>query len=266
MAIGVVTDIQRFSLHDGPGIRTTVFMKGCLLRCAWCHNPEGLASAPEWMSYPGRSPELVGRQITAEEVVAEVLEDRAFYEPEGGVTLSGGEPLQQGEFALNILQGCKRERIHTAIETSLCYDWSRLEAVLDWVDLIVFDFKLADEEAHRRYTGASNSALRSNLARLNATGKPLIARTPLIAGVNDTAEEMERITAELSQLRGLLYYELLPYHPLGNGKYAALGRAVPAFSAPLPATLHRLADIGRTRNLTVLIGGIGAPAHEQLRR
>jgi len=262
MAIGVVTDIQRFSLHDGPGIRTTVFMKGCPLRCTWCHNPEGLAAAPELIFYPGRPPELVGRLITADEVVAEVLEDRIFYEPEGGVTLSGGEPLQQGPFALDILQGCKQEGIHTAIETSLCYDWSRLEAILDWVDLIVFDLKLADEKTHRRYTGVSNSALWSNLSRLNATGKTLIARTPLIAGVNDTAEEMERITAKLSKLRKLLYYELLPYHPLGTGKYAALGRAAPAFSSPSPATLNRLADIGRTRNLTVLISGIGATAHE----
>ncbi|MDR1119050.1 MAG: glycyl-radical enzyme activating protein [Bifidobacteriaceae bacterium] len=297
-AAGVVTDVQRFSLHDGPGIRTTVFFKGCHLRCAWCHNPETLAMAPGLLFYadkclgcqacvaacprgvhafragkheldrercealgecvmrcPAQALALTGRRVTVADVMAEVREDRAFYGAAGGVTLSGGEPVLQGEFAAGLLSACRADGIGAAIETSLCYPWGRLEPLLQWTDLVMFDVKLASPARHRQAVGASNRHVWENLPRLDATGLPLIARTPLIDGVNDDEDGMGQIADQLAQLRHLEYYELLPYHPLGVNKYQALGRPAPRFRPPAPARLARLARIAEQRGLKVLIEG-----------
>ncbi|MDR1011637.1 MAG: glycyl-radical enzyme activating protein [Opitutaceae bacterium] len=314
MPIGIVTDIQRFSLHDGPGIRTTVFLKGCMMRCVWCHNPETIAPGPQLLFYPNKcigcgeclaacpqgnhhfvhmddtnpaAPEyghatkhafsrasctvrgacvkrcpssalqMAGRRMEIADVMAEVLEDRMFYRENGGVTLSGGEPLMQPEFALDILRACKREGLHTAIETTLCYPWSRIRPLLGELDLIMFDIKLADAENHRRHTGVSNRLLFENLDHLNQCGRPLIARTPLIAGINDNENEIMPIARALGRLDNLLYYEFLPYHPLGTGKYEALGCATPAFHAPSRQTLRQLAGTVRAQapNIKIHING-----------
>ncbi|MDR0534482.1 MAG: glycyl-radical enzyme activating protein [Verrucomicrobiales bacterium] len=296
---GIVTDIQRFSLHDGPGIRSTVFLKGCHLHCAWCHNPETIGLSPELLFYAqncigcgecvevcpeqnhhfdsngshriarehcracgicsGRCPasglRIAGKRMKVEGVMAEILEDEAFYHEGGGVTLSGGEPVIQAKFAREILQACRNAGIHTAIETTLCYPWSRLEPLLPALDLVIFDIKAFDSGLHRRYTGADNHWLFKNLALLNRSGKALIARTPLIAGINDSVAEIEKIVAVLKPLRHLLYYEFLPYHPLGTGKYAALGLPAPRLRAPDAETLRLLADTALSAGMKLLING-----------
>jgi len=266
---GVVTDIQRFSLDDGPGIRTTVFLKGCGLRCAWCHNPETWSPRRQLMRGPAcrgcgacasvvpagdaacleRCPtgalDVAGAVMRVDEVLAEVLEDRDFYGADGGVTLSGGEPVRQHAFAAALLAACRRAGVHTAIETGLAYPWARLAALLPALDLVIFDIKLWDAARHRRYTGRTNRQILANARRLGETGIPLIARTPVIAGINDCPREIAAIAEFLRQLPNLIGYELLPCHPLGADKYRALGLAPPAFDAPPPARMAELRAAAR---------------------
>ena len=264
---GLISDIQRFSIHDGPGIRSTVFFKGCNLRCFWCHNPETLALRPELQFYPDRcigcgacleacphgahvlldgqrvfrrdlcqgcgtcaqtcyaqALVLVGKRMTVDEVMAEVLRDRPFYETSGGgVTLSGGEPLLQVEFAAALLARCQAEGLHTAIETAAQVPWERLAKVLPVTDLVMMDIKLMDPVRHREATGADNARILDNARRLAQVGVPLIVRTPIVPGVNDNEADVAAIAAFVAELPHVLYYELLPFHPMAAGKYASLG-------------------------------------------
>ncbi len=175
------------------------------------------------------------------------------------MTLSGGEPLLQTEFARAVLRECRREGIHTAIETTLCYPWARIGDVIEWVDLVMFDVKFFDEQRHTHYTGGSNRRLMENLPQLDRCGKPLIARTPVIADINDSEEEIAQIARLLAPLDNLLHYELLPCHSLGSGKYIAQGRQPPAFSAPTPEKLNHLSAIARAENLRVIAHAPLAP-------
>lgn len=263
---GIVTNIQRFSIHDGPGIRTTVFLKGCDLRCFWCHNPETLRPKPELQVFPdrcigcgecfkrcphgahllidgrrqfrrelcvacGRCAEtcyaealvLAGEYQSVDQVVEEVLRDRVFYETSnGGVTLSGGEPLLQPEFSYAVLERCRQERIHTAIETAANLPWERVASILPVTDLIMIDIKMMDSARHRECTGVSNDRILANAERLGQQSQPLIVRTPVVPGVNDTPEDVAAIAKFVSRLPNLLYYELLPFHPMAKSKYEAL--------------------------------------------
>ncbi|MFO7917416.1 MAG: glycyl-radical enzyme activating protein [Anaerolineae bacterium] len=267
MTEGIITEIQRFSVHDGPGIRTTVFLKGCNLRCFWCHNPETQNPRPELQLFLdqcigcgacfevcpkeahvledgqrefhrelcvgcGRCAEtcyakalvLIGERMTADEVVEEVLRDRSFYETSGGgVTLSGGEPLLQPDFSYEILERCQQEGVHTAIETAANFPWERVASILPVTDLVMMDVKVMDSDLHRECAGVGNERILANARRLGEVGKALIVRTPIIPGVNDTEEEVAAIAAFVSELRNLLYYELLPFHPMGGDKYRSLG-------------------------------------------
>jgi len=306
---GVITHVQRFSVHDGPGIRTTVFLKGCQMRCAWCHNPETFRPQPELQVFAdrcigcgacldrcehgahqlvddrrvfhrercvacGRCAEtcyagalvLSGRQMTAEDVLREVLADRAFYESSGGgATVSGGEPLLQPDFTRAILGLCKEEGIHTALDTNLAVPWSRVEPILPVVDLFLVDVKIADDGEHRRWTAASNRETLANLRDLDRQGKPTMVRTPLVAGVNDRVDQIAAIAELLSPLANLIEYEMLPYHPLGSNKYESLGLApLPAeFHAPSAEHLARLAAVAREAGLPVrareVVGTRGMP-------
>jgi pyruvate formate lyase activating enzyme len=289
--MGMVTDIQRFSIHDGPGIRTTVFLKGCNLRCVWCHNPETLDPAPELQTHPERciacgacviacrhgahtleggrhaydrtlcvrcgecartcyaeGLALVGREMSAEEVVAEALEDRVFYEASGGgVTLSGGEPLYQPDFARSILAGCRAAGLHTAIETNLAWPWSRVESVLPLLDLVMFDLKCMDSARHAEWTGAPNGRILENAARLAQAPVPLVVRTPVIGGFNDCEEEIAAIARFIAPFPRLVRYELLPYHALGSGKWESLGKEYRGASLARPSAerMRELAAVAR---------------------
>jgi pyruvate formate lyase activating enzyme len=298
VARGLVFNIQQFSIHDGPGIRTTVFLKGCPLRCFWCHNPEGLRPKLEVQFTPSRcigcgacvracehgaqelgemgrayhrdrcvgcgacvaecyaeALQLTGREMTAAEVLREVRQDRAFYDSSGGgITLSGGEPLMQAEFARAILQGAKAEGLHTAVETSGQTRWENLQAILPVVDLFMVDLKQLDAQKHKAATGVSNHRILANIRRLAETGKPIIFRVPVVPTVNDTREDMQAVAAFV---RGLaearadggagLTLELLPFHRLAEDKYTSLGLTYRAAGLMTPGkeTMGELLEAAR---------------------
>lgn len=247
---GIIFDIQRFSIYDGPGIRTNVFLKGCNLNCLWCHNPESQSGRKQLMFYrdkcvgcgrcveicgktftadctacgkcaevcSGGAREIAGRTVTADEVVREVLRDREFYRTSGGgVTLSGGEPLLQADFAAEILSQCKENGLHTAIETAADVPWSSFEKVMPYLDLVLCDIKCIDEANHIRCTEKSNKRILENAEKLKNGAVKVIFRTPVIPEYNDG--EIEKI----SEFCKPCEHELLAYHNTACGKYAALG-------------------------------------------
>ncbi len=261
----LITDIQRFSLNDGPGIRTTVFFKGCNMRCAWCHNPETFSFEAELMFYPsrcigcgkcfaacpngahsvkdgthvidrnacvncGKCAELCyadalvvsGREMTVEQIMREVRQDKAYYEASGGgVTLSGGEVLCHSDFAVELAKACRAEGISVAIETNFSFPYEQIRPLLDQVDLIMADVKLFDDEAHCHYTGLSNQHTLKNISRITQT--PMIIRTPLIPGVTANENNLRAVAQLLVGKKNVLYYQLLNFNPLGATKYGSLG-------------------------------------------
>lgn len=221
---GVVSEIQRFSVHDGPGIRTLIFLKGCPLHCKWCCNPENQSYEPEIMAKRGRQ-ETIGRWMTVEDVLDEIRKDRIFYRRSGGgITFSGGEALCQAEFVRAVCDACKEEGITTAIETTGCVSWKTMERAAPGLDLMLYDIKHTNDEKHRLFTGVSNRQILENFRRLAENGYRLIVRVPVIPGFNDTGEEICQIARFAASCPGVKQLHLLPYHRLGEGKYAALGR------------------------------------------
>lgn len=249
----VIFDIERNSFVDGPGIRTTVFFKGCNLRCKWCHNPESQSLKPQIMFYAekctgcGRcrgitaaytdficfndAKQICGREYTVDEVFAEVVKDRTFYENSGGgVTFSGGECMMQIDFLYEALKKCKESGIHTAVDTAGNVPWERFEKILPFTDLFLYDVKAFSEELHKEGTDASNKLILENLKRLSGRAK-IIIRIPIIGGYNNNIDELKDI-AEF--LKGIEFskVELLPYHSLGEHKYDALNMRREKFSVP----------------------------------
>ena len=294
---GMVFDIQRFSVHDGPGIRTTVFLKGCPLRCFWCHNPEGIARGQELSFQPdrcidcgacletcrrdghaitaegrhvlvrdrceicgrcatqcyARALEIVGREMSVQDVVSEVRQDQPFYETSGGgMTLSGGEPLEQFEFCLALLREARQAGLHNCLDTTGLAATERVLRTLPLVDMYLFDVKDTDPDRHRAHTGVGNELILANLRRLHAEGAAIRVRVPLIPGANDREDNFRgiaRLAAELPNLEGI---ELMPYHGLGAGKLTRLGRPEDPRDVRTPdaATINgwidRLAGLGVT--------------------
>ena len=272
MRKATIFDMVRGSYVDGPGIRTTVFFKGCNLACAWCHNPESQRIAPELMLYkdkcrgcgkcrekcphalsscdlcgrcalycPHDARELCGREYTTDEVLQTVRKDKSFYEASGGgVTLSGGECMLQLDFIEELLQKCKEDGIHTAVDTAGCVPAAAFDRILPYTDLFLFDVKCVDSEKHKRYTGVGNEQILANLRRLLAMGRPLWVRIPIVPTVNDTVGEMEAIRNLLAVCGKPERVELLPYHAMGEHKYAALGRESTPFSPPTDAQMEEL--------------------------
>lgn len=234
--MGTVFDIQRFCVNDGPGIRTSVFLKGCNLHCAWCHNPESVSPAVQSLNgHP------CGQEISAAEVLDEVFLDRDFYANSGGgVTITGGEPLLQPAFTQELLKGCKDAGIHTAVDTAGNVDFSVFEQISPYCDLFLFDVKAADCGLHRRGTGSGNTQILHNLQQLDA--KKWI-RIPIIPGFNDSERELRSIAKLLRSVRTIERICLLPFHTLGFGKYRQLGLANPCahLIAPAPATVDTYA-------------------------
>jgi pyruvate formate lyase activating enzyme len=281
MTTGQVFDIQRFSIHDGPGIRTTVFLKGCPLRCLWCGNPESLRQEPS-LSYLAdrciacgacqpvcpeqalsadaagkavldrsrctvcgncvaacdpKALELVGREMPVEEVLQAVLRDRDYYQASGGgMTLSGGDPVFQPQFAEALLSGAKSHRLHCCVETSGYAIWGALRGLLPFVDLWLFDVKETDSRLHEQFTGKPNALILANLRQLHAEGAQILLRCPLIPQHNARQEHLDGIVALARELPGLAGVELLPYYDLWRAKLARFGleSALPASVKPPP--------------------------------
>jgi len=218
---GTIFDIKEFAVHDGPGIRTTVFLKGCPLRCVWCHNPEGISPEPQMIRSPAGE-RVAGKTYTSQEL-ATILNAQAevLRAAEGGVTFSGGEPLRQAPFVakvIDLLSG-----IHTVLDTSGYASESDFRLVGRRVDLVYYDLKLIDPKAHERYTGVSNTPILHNLDVMDQLGIPFVARVPLVPGVTDTDENLAGIEQALRGLPTLVRVDLLPYNRAAGAKYRAAG-------------------------------------------
>jgi len=261
MIQGTVFRIKKYALHDGPGIRTTVFFKGCPLACRWCHNPEGIDPQPRTMlrrTSVGDLEETVGTVMGVDDLVAEIEKDQLFYdESGGGVTFSGGEPLAQSDFLEPVLAACNRRDIHATLDTSGHAPADVLERILPRLQLVLYDLKIMDPALHRRYTGVTNERILDNLKRIDRSPIPLRLRVPLIPGVTDGQDNLDQIVqlaASLSSVQGI---DLLPFHRIGSDKYRRLGMVDPmaGIKPPTPqqaaAAKNRLASKG----LDVSIGG-----------
>lgn len=252
MTTGTIFDIKEFSVFDGPGLRQTVFLKGCPLRCNWCHNPEGLSVEPQVMVSTGacrhcgkceavcRHPNhciacgkcvevcpenirrIAGERMSSEELVRRIRKDADYYRRYGGgVTFSGGEPFLQADFLLEVLR--MLPDVHKAIETSAFVDADTFQAVMNEIDYFMMDIKLMDEAAHLKYTGVSNTRILKNAVSLMESGKPHKLRVPLIPGVNDTVENLEAMARFVSSVNRETPIELLPYHKTAGAKYVMVG-------------------------------------------
>ena len=257
---GLVFGIQHFSIHDGEGIRSNVFLKGCPLRCLWCHNPEGLSaqigiqyiqnkcrgcgrcgyifknmhdlyikSEEEKQAYAAQcvygALEPVGKWMTVTEVIDDVMKDLCFFkESNGGITVSGGEPMLQHEYTLALLKEAKKRGIQTAMETSGFALLKQYKQVLPYVDEFLWDYKETDETKHKKFTGVSNQRILENLDALYKDGANIILRCPIIPGLNDTEEHFRGIAKRSRQMKNLKGVELMPYHKFGVAKDARIGR------------------------------------------
>jgi pyruvate formate lyase activating enzyme len=223
---GTIFDIKKYAIHDGPGIRTTVFFKGCPLDCWWCHNPESRSPEIETASVTNGGngsgefhQETIGRIVSVDEVVAEIEQDRIFYEQSGGgVTLSGGEPMMQIPFAAALLESCRTRGTATAVDTSGFAAPEDFAALSGLVDLYLYDLKLMDDDVHTRYTGASNAPILENLRALTAAGQRITVRVPLIPGITDTDDNLNGIAEFLAPLKSIQSISLLPYNLLAADK------------------------------------------------
>jgi pyruvate formate lyase activating enzyme len=299
---GIIFNIQRFSLHDGPGIRTVIFFKGCPLKCRWCCNPESIELSPQIIFNPDRclkdgrcievcpsgarsekgytagkctlcgacidacpsgALELVGKGYSIQDVIEEVEKDRLFYESSGGgVTLSGGDPVFQNEFATSLLRELRRLSIHTAVETSGYAPWPVIEEIIDASDLLLYDLKHMDSEMHRKFTGVPNELILENALKaslkieaMKEPEKKMVFRVPLIGGINTYRKNIEAVAAFVFKTK-IREVHLLPYHRLGESKYRKLGREY-SFQAFTPdnGLIEEIRGVLESYNLEVKVGG-----------
>lgn len=297
---GTIFNVQRYSIHDGPGIRTTVFLKGCPLSCWWCHNPESQSVDKEIMYIenrcvhcgtcfkncneeaidftsmkpliddkkctlcgecirvcPTNALELVGKTITVRNLMKEIEKDLIFYDQSGGgVTFSGGEPLLQFEFLDSLLEACKKADIHTTVDTSGYTSWERLEVIASKTDLFLYDIKIMDDTKHKKYIGVSNDIILQNLKKLSKNGNRIFARLPIIPGINDDDDNINRTGKFLSNLR-IEQVNILPYHSIAMDKYARLRKSykLSGLNEPDANEIKEIASKLKDFNLNVKIGG-----------
>lgn len=269
MSSGLITDIQRFSVHDGPGIRTTVFFKGCNMRCAWCHNPETISLEPEVLIDPdkcihcGKCAEgcfsgarrTVGIVMQAREVLQQVMLDHQYYGETGGVTFSGGEPTLQSAFLSEMLDLAHDNGLHCAMESNMLTSPETLKLILPKLDLLMCDIKMFDHTLHHRWTGVGNNVILRNIKYAGQSGTPMIVRIPMIGGINDTEDNIMQTASFLKAFPGLLYLEFLPYHPLGLSKHLESGYTQSRFEKPSWEHMEQLATIARQSGIQVRISG-----------
>jgi pyruvate formate lyase activating enzyme len=226
---GLIFNIRRYSIHDGPGIRVTFFMKGCPLSCLWCHNPEGISPNPESSNQTNRvgrmefrRKEVVGQYYSSADMLEILNKDRIFInQSKGGVTFSGGEPMLQFEFLLEALKLCKENGYHTAVDTSGYSSPGNYKSILPYTDLFLFDLKHMDDVKHTEYTGVSNKGIQDNYRFLVDSGKDLMVRIPVIPGINDDPGHLEEIRHFIVRTKtdSLKRINLLPFHKIGSSKY-----------------------------------------------
>ena len=253
---GRIFDIQRFSVHDGPGIRTIVFLKGCVLRCRWCCNPESQSYEIQQMTLGGKT-KTVGYDVTVREVLETVERDRSYYRRSGGgLTLSGGESLCQPAFAPALLQAAQEVGINTAMESTACADYGIIERYLPYLDTYLMDIKHMDSEKHKAFTTQPNERILANAKRLAKDAKHLIIRTPVIPTFNATREEIGAI-ARYAKSIGVSEMHILPYHRLGCDKYAGLGReyTLDGIEPPSKELMDELLSVVLDAGLKGQIGG-----------
>ena len=254
---GRIFNIQRFSIHDGPGVRTIVFLKGCPLRCKWCCNPESQEWEIQKMKV-GDKVKTVGKDVTVAEVMEQVEKDRIYYRRSGfgGMTLSGGECTWQPEFSEALLKTAKENGISTAIETTAHADIKVIRSLLPYVDTVLMDIKHMDAEKHRAYTTKDNLLILENAEIMAKEAKTLIVRVPVIPSFNDTEDEIRAI-AEFARRIGVKEIHLLPYHRIGSDKYAGLGRVyeMAHINVPEKEKMNRLLDVVKSCGLDGQIGG-----------
>lgn len=256
---GRIFDIQKFSIHDGDGIRTIVFLKGCVLRCRWCCNPESQEYRIQTMTAAGEK-KVVGRDVTVEEVMKTVGQDRPYYyRSGGGLTLSGGESLCQPEFARDLLRAAKENGINTAMESMACAEFKVIDKILPYLDHYLLDIKHMDPAKHKEFTGRSNELMLENAKKIAESGKcRLSIRIPVIPTFNDTEEEIRAIAEYAKELPGTEKIHLLPYHRLGQDKYEGLGREylMKEILPPPAERMERLLKTARSASgLSCQIGG-----------
>lgn len=256
---GRIFDIQRYSIHDGNGIRTIVFLKGCVLRCRWCCNPESQEYDIQTMMVQGK-PKTIGRDVTVEAVMDEVEKDRPYYRRSGGgLTLSGGESLCQPEFARDLLRAAKSAGIHTALESMACAGYEVIESILPYLDQYLMDIKHMNSDKHKEFTGRGNELMLENARRVAQSGMTeLSIRVPVIPTFNDTPEEIRDIAGFADKLPGVKRIYLLPYHRLGQDKYEGLGRQYQLTDILPPSNEHMemlKRVVVQNSNLVCQIGG-----------
>ncbi len=254
---GRIFNIQRFSIHDGPGIRSIVFFKGCFLRCAWCCNPESQEYKIQTLMENGKE-KMVGKDVTVGEILPELLLDTPYYRRSGGgITLSGGEVLAQPDFARDLLHACKENGLHTAIESTAFADFEKIQQLLPYLDLYLMDIKMMDSQKHKEYTGVNNELILSNAKKIAESGVELIIRTPVVPTVNDTAEDIRAISKFAATLPGVKEHHLLPYHRLGQDKYTGLDRqySLSDIEPPSQERMEYLLSVAEESGLKCQIGG-----------
>lgn len=237
---GTIFSIEEFAVHDGPGIRTTIFLKGCPLRCAWCHNPEGISPDPQWMDKKGERT-MCGYRMSVDELAALILKNKDIFELNaGGITLTGGEPLFQARFVKRLLERVN-PHVHTAIETSGYAPAAVFGDVLPFLNLVMFDIKQMDPVLHKKYTGVDNRPILRNLETLCSSEVEFIVRIPLIPGVNDTEENMRAILNVVKGAPALARVEILRYHRMAGAKYAMIGKEYdPPFDTEASPQIHNV--------------------------
>lgn len=289
MRSGLVFNVQRFSLQDGPGVRSTVFMKGCPLACAWCHNPESQSPEPEIIrmrhrcmicglctekeldepaglnrneedveACPTGALQAVGEVMGSTTLVSNLLRDRIFFdESGGGVTFSGGEPLLQAPFVIEAMRLLRDESVHTALDTCGFARWQDLQDASAQANLVLYDLKLMDETRHQASTGVSNRIILQNLKALSEIHRNIWIRVPIIPGINDDEGNLGATADFLVSLPGIRQVDLLPYHPTGEAKFARVGMTYALHGIPSPSIqrLETLAALFRAKGLTTTIGG-----------